>query len=151
MKIILIQDVENLGQAGDIVNVKNGYARNYLFPNKLALFNNKQNSNAISSILKQKEEKDIKERSNLESLIGVLNKTSLKFSLNSGEDGKLFGSVTSQMISDELNSQGLKITKKEIVLDEPIKSIGNHKVNVNLGADLEATVKIKVAELEESK
>tara|TARA_Y100001936_G_C15995665_1_gene624930 strand:+ start:299 stop:754 length:456 start_codon:yes stop_codon:yes gene_type:complete len=151
MKIILIQDVENLGQAGDIVNVKNGYARNYLFPNKLALFNNKQNSNAISSILKQKEEKDIKERSNLESLIGVLNKTSLKFSLNSGEDGKLFGSVTSQMISDELNSQGLKITKKEIVLDEPIKSIGNHKVNVNLGADLDATVKIKVAELEESK
>ena len=151
MKIILIQDVENLGQAGDIVNVKNGYARNYLFPNKLALFNNKQNSNAISSILKQKEEKDIKERSNLESLIGVLNKTSLKFSLNSGEDGKLFGSVTSQMISDELNSQGLKITKKEIVLDEPIKSIGNHKVNVNLGADLEATVKIKVAELEENK
>ena len=151
MKIILIQDVENLGQAGDIVNVKNGYARNYLFPNKLALFNNKQNSNAISSILKQKEEKDIKERSNLESLIGVLNKTSLKFSLNSGEDGKLFGSVTSQMISDELNSQGLKITKKEIVLDEPIKSIGSHKVNVNLGADLEATVKIKVAELEESK
>tara|TARA_Y100001970_G_scaffold126064_1_gene155927 strand:- start:1352 stop:1807 length:456 start_codon:yes stop_codon:yes gene_type:complete len=151
MKIILIQDVENLGQAGDIVNVKNGYARNYLFPNKLALFNNKQNSNAISSILKQKEEKDIKERSNLESLIGVLNKTSLKFSLNSGEDGKLFGSVTSQMISDELNSQGLKITKKEIVLDEPIKSIGNHKVNVNLGADLDATVKIKVSELEESK
>ena len=151
MKIILIQDVENLGQAGDIVNVKNGYARNYLFPNKLALFNNKQNSNAISSILKQKEEKDIKERSNLESLIGVLNKTSLKFSLNSGEDGKLFGSVTSQMISDELNSQGLKITKKEIVLDEPIKSIGNHKVNVNLGADLDATVKIKVAELEENK
>jgi len=148
MKIILIQDVENLGQVGDIVNVKNGYARNYLFPNKLALFNNKQNSNAISSILKQKEEKDIKERSNLESLIGVLNKTSLKFSLNSGEDGKLFGSVTSQMISDELNTQGLKITKKEIVLDEPIKSIGNHKVNINLGADLEATVKIKVAELE---
>ena len=148
MKIILIQDVENLGQVGDIVNVKNGYARNYLFPNKLALFNNKQNSNTISSILKQKEEKDIKERSNLESLIGVLNKTSLKFSLNSGEDGKLFGSVTSQMISDELNAQGLKITKKEIVLDEPIKSIGNHKVNVNLGADLEATVKIKVAELE---
>ena len=151
MKIILIQDVEKLGQAGDIVNVKNGYARNYLFPNKLALFNNKQNSNAISSILKQKEEKDIKERSNLESLIGVLNKTSLKFSLNSGADGILFGSVTSQMISDELNSQGLKITKKEIVLDEPIKSIGNHKVNVNLGADLDATVKIKVAELEESK
>ena len=148
MKIILIQDVENLGQAGDMVNVKNGYARNYLFPNKLALFNNKQNSNAISSLLKQKENKDAKERSNLESLAKVLNKTSLKFSLNSGEDGKLFGSVTSQMISDQLDDEGLKIDKKEIVLEEPIKSIGNHKVAINLGADLEATVKIKVVELE---
>ena len=148
MKIILIQDVENLGQAGDMVNVKNGYARNYLFPNKLALFNNKQNSNAISSLLKQKENKDAKERSNLESLAKVLNKTSLKFSLNSGEDGKLFGSVTSQMISDQLDDEGLKIDKKEIVLEEPIKSIGNHKVVINLGADLEATVKIKVVELE---
>ena len=148
MKIILIQDVENLGQAGDMVNVKNGYARNYLFPNKLALFNNKQNSNAISSLLKQKENKDAKERSNLESLAKVLNKTSLKFSLNSGEDGKLFGSVTSQMISDQLDGEGLKIDKKEIVLEEPIKSIGNHKVVINLGADLEATVKIKVVELE---
>ena len=148
MKIILIQDVENLGQAGDMVNVKNGYARNYLFPNKLALFNNKQNSNAISSLLKQKENKDAKERSNLESLAKVLNKTSLKFSLNSGEDGKIFGSVTSQMISDQLDGEGLKIDKKEIVLEEPIKSIGNHKVAINLGADLEATVKIKVVELE---
>ncbi len=148
MKIILIQDVENLGQAGDIVNVKNGYARNYLFPNKLALFNNKQNSNAISSLLKQKEQKDAKEKTNLESLANVLNKTSLKFSLNSGEDGKLFGSVTSQMISDELSNQGLKISKKEIVLEESIKSVGSHKVIVNLGAELEATVKVKVTELE---
>ena len=148
MKIILIQDVENLGQAGDIINVKNGYARNYLFPNKLALFNNKQNLNSISSLLKQKEQKDAKEKTNLESLVNVLNKTSLKFDLNSGEDGKLFGSVTSQMISDELKNQGLEISKKEIVLDEPIKLIGNHKVNINLGSDFEATVKIKVSELE---
>ena len=148
MKIILIKDVENLGQAGDVVSVKNGYARNYLFPNRLALFNNKQNSNAISSILKQKENKDAKERLNLESLAKVLNKTSLKFSLNSGEDGKLFGSVTSQMISEELENQGLKIDKKEVVLEDPIKSLGNHKVDINLGADLDATVKIKVVDLE---
>ena len=148
MKIILIQDVENLGQAGDIVNVKNGYARNYLFPNKLALFNNKQNLNSISSLLKQKEQKDAKEKTNLESLANVLNKTSLKFSLNSGEDGKLFGSVTSQMISDELNNEGLKISKKEIVLEESIKSLGNHKVTINLGSELEAIVKVKVIELE---
>ena len=148
MKIILIQDVEKLGQAGDVVNVKNGYARNYLIPNKLGLFNSKQNSNAISTLLKQKETKDAKARANLKSLASVLNKTSLKFSLNSGEDGKLFGSVTSQMISDELGAQGLKIDKKEIVLEESIKLLGNHKVTINLGAELEATVKIKVVELE---
>ena len=148
MKIILIQDVEKLGQAGDVVNVKNGYARNYLIPNKLGLFNSKQNSNTISTLLKQKETKDAKARANLKSLASVLNKTSLKFSLNSGEDGKLFGSVTSQMISDELGAKGLKIDKKEIVLEESIKLLGNHKVTINLGAELEATVKIKVVELE---
>ena len=144
MKVVLIQDVENLGKIGDSVNVKNGYARNFLIPQKLALLASKQNLNSINSLLKQQEVKNAKERTNLESLVAVLNKTTLKFSLEAGDEGKLFGSVTSQMISDELNNQGIQIDKKEIDLEDSIKEIGSHKVNINLGNDLTGIVKIKI-------
>tara|TARA_Y100000817_G_scaffold187572_1_gene146572 strand:+ start:139 stop:588 length:450 start_codon:yes stop_codon:yes gene_type:complete len=146
MKVILIQDVDNLGKIGDSVNVKNGYARNFLIPNKLALFANDQNMKSIESMLKQQELKNAKERSNLESLSKVLNKVTLKFELKAGEEGKLFGSVTSQMISDELAKQDLNIDKKEIVLDEPIKELGKHKVSIDLGENLSASIQIKVNE-----
>ena len=146
MKVILIQDVDNLGKIGDSVNVKNGYARNFLIPNKLALFANDQNMKSIESMLKQQELKNAKERSNLESLSKVLNKVTLKFELKAGEEGKLFGSVTSQMISDELAKQDLNIDKKEIVLDEPIKELGKHKVSIDLGENLSASIQIKVDE-----
>ena len=82
MKIILIQDVENLGKIGDSVKVKNGYARNFLIPNKLALFASAKNIELINSMIKQQELKNAKERSNLESLIKVLNKITLKFTKN---------------------------------------------------------------------
>ena len=144
MKVVLIQDVENLGKIGDSVNVKNGYARNFLIPQKLALLASKQNLNSINSLLKQQEVKNAKERTNLESLVAVLNKTTLKFSLEAGDEGKLFGSVTSQMISDELNNQGIQIDKKEIELEDSIKETGSHKVNINLGNDLIGTVKVKI-------
>ena len=146
MKVILIQDVENLGKIGDNVNVKAGYARNFLIPQKLALFSSKQNLNSIQALLKQQEIKNAKEKTNLEALLAVINKTTLKFSLKAGDEGKLFGSVTSQMISDELNNKGLQVSKKEIELIDSIKEIGSHKVNVNLGEDLVATLKIKVNE-----
>ena len=146
MKVILIQDVDNLGKIGDSVNVKNGYARNFLIPNKLALFANDQNMKSIEAMLKQQELKNAKERSNLESLSKVLDKVTLKFELKAGEEGKLFGSVTSQMISDELAKQDLNIDKKEIVLDEPIKELGKHKVSIDLGENLSASIQIKVNE-----
>ena len=146
MKVILIQDVENLGKIGDDVNVKAGYARNFLIPNKLALFANNQNMQSIESMLKQQELKNAKERSNLESLSKVLDKLTLKFDLKAGEEGKLFGSVTSQMISDELANQGLTVDKKEIVLEDSIKELGSHKVDINLGENLSATIKVKVNE-----
>ena len=146
MKVILIQDVDNLGKIGDSVNVKNGYARNFLIPNKLALFANDQNMKSIESMLKQQELKNAKERSNLESLSKVLDKVTLKFELKAGEEGKLFGSVTSQMISDELAKQDLNVDKKEVVLDEPIKELGKHKVSIDLGENLLASIQIKVNE-----
>ena len=93
MKVVLIQDVENLGKIGDSVNVKNGYARNFLIPQKLALLASKQNLNSINSLLKQQEVKNAKERTNLESLVAVLNKTTLKFSLEAADERKLFRSL----------------------------------------------------------
>ena len=146
MKVILIQDVSNLGKIGDSVNVKNGYARNFLIPNKLALFANDQNMKSIESMLEQQELKNAKERSNLESLAKILDKVTLKFELKAGEEGKLFGSVTSQMISHELERQDLNVDKKEIILDEPIKEIGKHKVNIHLGENLSASIQVKVSE-----
>ena len=144
MKIILIQDVESLGKIGESVNVKPGYARNFLIPNKLALSATEENLKSIEGMLKQQELKNAKERSNLESLVKVLDKVTLKFDLKAGEEGKLFGSVTSQMISDELSNQGLNVNKKEIVLEDSIKELGSHKVSINLGEDLSATIKVKV-------
>jgi large subunit ribosomal protein L9 len=146
MKVILIQDVDNLGKIGDSVNVKNGYARNFLIPKKLALFANNQNMKSIESMIKQQELKNAKERSNLESLAKVIDKVTLKFELKAGEEGKLFGSVTSQMISDELAKQDLSVDKREIILEDPIKELGKHKVDVNLGGNLSASIQVKVTE-----
>ena len=145
MKVILIQDVENLGKVGQSVNVKAGFARNYLVPKKLALFATDQNMKSIESMIKQQEIKQAKERSNLESLAKILDKLTLKFELKAGEEGKLFGSVTSPMISEELAVQKLDVNKKEIVLDEPIKELGSHKVTVDLGEGISASIKIKVS------
>ena len=145
MKIILLQSYENLGKVGDIVNVKPGFARNYLIPNRIGSLATKQNIKSLELFLKSQELKEAKNRVNLEALSKKLNSLTLKFSVNAGEDDKMFGSVTSQMIADELEKQEYIIDKKEIVLEEPIKSLGNHKVEINLGYELETKIKIKVS------
>ena len=145
MKIILLQTHENLGNVGDIVNVKPGYARNYLFPNRIASAATKQNIKSLEAYLKAQEIKEAKNRVNLEILSKKLNTLTLKFEVQVGEDEKLFGSITSQMISDELSEQGYTIDKKEINLEDPIKALGNYKVAIDLGYDLETKVKIKVS------
>lgn len=145
MKIILLQTQENLGKVGEIVNVKPGYARNYLFPNRIASAATKQNIKSLEVFLKAQESKEAKNRTNLEALSKKLNKLTLKFDVQVGEDEKLFGSVTTQMISDELAGQGYTIDKKEINLEEPIKSLGNYKIEIDLGYELDTKIKIKVS------
>ena len=144
MKIILLKTHEKLGSVGDIVNVKPGYARNFLFPNEIAAVASAANKKKLDSFLKAQELKEAKERTNMDLLYKQLNKLTLKFSLESGDDDKLFGSVTSQMIIEELSSQGFNIDKKEIEIDDSIKTLGNHFIHINLGYDLKAKVKIKV-------
>ena len=145
MKIILLKTQENLGKVGAIVNVKPGYARNYLFPNRIASAATKQNIKSLEVFLKAQESKEAKNRTNLEALSKKLNKLTLKFDVQVGEDEKLFGSVTTQMISDELAEQGYTIDKKEINLEEPIKSLGNYKIEIDLGYELDTKIKIKVS------
>jgi len=145
MKIILLQSHDNLGKVGDIVNVKPGFARNYLIPNRIGSLATKQNIKSLELFLKSQELKEAKNRVNLEALSKKLNSLTLKFSVNTGEDDKMFGSVTSQMIADELGKQEYVVDKKEIILEEPIKSLGNHKVEINLGYELETKIKVKVS------
>ena len=144
MKILLSQDVENLGQMGDIVNVKDGYARNYLIPQRKAIPATEQNILSIQAAAEKRKEQEAKKRADLNALAERLNKLTVKFTLKAGEDDKLFGSVTSQMIVDAVNSKGYELKKKEIVLLEPIKNVGNHFVNVKLGQEEESRIKIKV-------
>ena len=142
MKVILLQSNEHLGEIGEIVNVKAGYARNFLIPNKMASIATEENIAYFKKWIES--EKEAKTRANIELLAKQLDKMTLKFTLKAGENDKLFGSVTSQMISDEIEKLGYSVDKKEIVLDESLKEIGNHFVHVNLGEDLKPKVKIKI-------
>ena len=144
MKVILNIGIDGLGTEGEIVSVKDGYARNYLIPRGMAKSATKINVEAIKKEIEQRQIQEAKTRENLESLIKQLNKVSLKFELKAGEDDKLFGSVTSQMIADAIYDKGYKIDKKEIITPEPIKSLGKTFVMIRLGSELEAKVKIKV-------
>ena len=147
MKIILLKSHDNLGNVGEIINVKSGFARNYLIPNKIGSPATEQNIKSLESFLKAQEIKEAKNRTNLEALSKKLNSLTLKFDVQAGEDDKLFGSVTSQMISDSLQEKGFNILKKEIVVVEPIKFLGEHIVMIDLHKDIDAKVKIMVSAL----
>ena len=145
MKVILNQTIDGLGNEGDIVAVKDGFARNYLFPRGIA--KNATNANIIS-IQKEIDNRKIKEaktRENLEALTMQLDKLSLKFEMKTGDDDRLFGSVTSQMISDAITEKGYTVDKKEIEISEPIKHVGKYFVHVKLSPELDAKIKVKVA------
>ena len=144
MKIILNQEIEGLGEEGQIVSVKDGFARNYLIPRGLAKNATTKNIMFIQKEIEDRQKHEAKTRENLEALTTQLNKLSLKFTLKSGEDDRLFGSVTSQMISEAILEKGYSVDKKEIEISEPIKSLGKFIVLVKLGQELEAKIKIKV-------
>ena len=144
MKVILLKTNEYLGEIGKVVNVKAGYARNYLIPQKIATVATKENILYYTQWIENQKIKEAKSRENIQLLAKQLDKMTLKFSLKAGDNDKLFGSVTSQMISDEIEKEGYSVDKKEIILDDSLKEIGNHFVHVNLGEDLKPKIKIKI-------
>lgn len=144
MKIILKETIDNLGKAGDIINVKPGYGRNYLIPQGFGMIATPSAIEAIRKSIEQKAMKDAKSKESLELISNKLNSVKLNFTLKAGEDDKLFGSLTTQMISDELESNGYKVDKKYINLEESIKSLGNYFALIDFGDDVTAKVKLKV-------
>ena len=145
MKVILNQMIDGLGGEGDIVAVKDGFARNYLFPRGIAKNATKANIVAIQKEIDERKIREAKTRDNLEALTIQLDKLSLKFEMKTGDDDRLFGSVTAQMISEAITEKGYTVDKKEIEIPEPIKHIGKYFVHVKLGPELDAKIKVKVA------
>jgi len=144
MKIILKQSVDNLGGEGEILEVKAGYGRNYLIPKGWAKQATKVNIAATEKEIDARLKKEAKTRDNLEALGKQLDKISLKFELKAGEEGKLFGSVTSQMIVDGIAEKGYTVNKKEIEIEESINHVGKYFVDVNLGHGFSGRLKLKV-------
>ena len=145
MKIILTQSVETLGNAGDIVNVKPGYGRNYLIPRGLGVLATPSMVRATKQDIERKVIKEAKSKDNLQIIADKLNTVKLTFSLKAGEDDKLFVSVTSSMIAEEIINNGYSLDKKDIIIEDSIKTIGNHFVNIRLSAEINAKIKIKVS------
>jgi len=130
MKVILKEDVQNLGQQGDVVEVKPGYARNYLMPQKLAILFTKQQKKSIEEAQRVEERKLEREKDQLESVLKQVEDLSLSLKMQSEEDSKLFGSVTKLDIVKLLEENGITIDKKYVDLSSPIKTLGEHKVNI---------------------
>jgi large subunit ribosomal protein L9 len=144
MKVILRQEHEKLGKVGDIVDVKDGYARNFLIPKNLAYPANAGNVRALEEEKKQAAQRASKEIKSSERLASELEKVSITLQMKVGEDDKLYGSVTSQMIADTLKDKGFTIDKRVIELEEPIKALGIYNVPIRLQHNVVGKVKVWV-------
>jgi large subunit ribosomal protein L9 len=144
MEVILRQSVENLGNPGDVVKVKNGYARNYLLPRGLAFEATSGNLKRIQQERERLEAAENDRRGSAQNLATTLEQVSLTFSARVGEEGKLFGSVTAADIAQQLAAQGFEIEKRQIDLHEPIKSLGVYRVPVRLHADVKPEIRVWV-------
>lgn len=148
MKVILQKDVKDIGKVGDLVNVSQGFARNFLFPRKLALEATEKKINEWNHLKRVAEAKKKKAMAERQELLKKVSGTTVKFKMTTGADSdKLFGSVTTTDISKELEKAGFQVDKRDIVLIEAIKVLGQHKATVRYGEGLEATISILVERL----
>ena len=148
MKVILFEDIDNLGSAGEIVNVKDGYARNYLIPKKLAISATPSNLRALQSQKKVFEKKAKEKATDAMSIKEKIDGKSFKIAVKVGESDKLFGSVTSQNIEEILKQEGINISHRDVKLDEPIKELGVYNITIKLHPDVEANFKLWVVKEE---
>ena len=148
MKVILLQDVKGKGKRGQMVEVSDGYARNFLLPKKLAQEATTDNVNTMRMTDKANAEKRQKEREEAFAISQKLKEVTVIVKAKGGGAGRLFGSVTTQEIADALKKQeGIALDKRKIVLDEQIKTVGTYSVKCKLGYEITAELKIKIEEL----
>jgi len=144
MKIILREDIERLGSAGDVVTVKDGYARNYLIPRKLVYLATEANLHVWESEKRKRLARAAKETQEAEVLKAALAEVSLVVPMQVGEEGRLFGSVTNRVVGDALKEKGFDIDHRHIVIEEPIRVQGVHDVTIRLAHGVVATVRVEV-------
>lgn len=144
MKVILISDVDALGSAGEVVEVKDGYARNFLMPRSMALIANERNRAVYESVRQQREVQRTREASEAETLANTLNEVSCNVAVTAGEGDRIFGSVTPQHIATALNELGFDIDRRAVELKEPIRALGVYDVSIRLSAGFKASVKVWV-------
>ena len=147
MKVILQQDVRGQGKKGQLVEISDGYARNFLLPRKLAVPATAENINTMKLQEKARQAQMAAEKAEAQALAEKLQGIQVKLAAKAGEGGRLFGAVTSKEIAEALSAQfGLNITKTKLVLDEPIKACGGYQIKAKLGYEIMGTVKVMVVE-----
>ena len=144
VQIILMKDVDNLGETGDVVDVKPGFARNFLLPQGMALEATPANLRRFEEERDHLVDRSTRELDKASALAAEIEAQSLNFSVKAGEDGRLFGSVTTSDIANGLAEQGVKVDRHLIQLDEPIKQLGTYKVTVRLSANIQPEVTVWV-------
>lgn len=149
MKVILKQDVENVGRKGDVINVSPGYGRNYLIPKKLALQVTASNRKMIAIEQQALKKKVEQERLSYQELIQKLNQVTLSFARKAGEKDHIFGSVSVSDVKEGLDKLGFDIDKKKIAMDEPLKRLGNYMVPIKVFHDDKAEIKVAVVKEDE--
>ena len=147
MEVILIQDVANLGYKNDIVKVKDGYGRNYLIPNKMAIIANDSNRKQLAENLKQQAKKMAQMLADAQALAEKLAALTITVAVKANEDGKIFGTVTTAQIAEAIEAQGLNVDKKIITVDA-VKELGEHVAYARLHREVKAEIKLNVVAAE---
>jgi large subunit ribosomal protein L9 len=142
VKVILTQTIDKLGNMGDVVDVKDGYARNYLFPKNLAKEATSGNMKGLEGLKKKQAAIEAKKIADAKAIGDKISSLSVTMTVEAGEEDKLFGSVTTDMIATALEAEGVKIDKKDIVLDEPIKKLGSYQVVVKVIPEVKANLRV---------
>lgn len=149
MKIILREDLKKLGKCGEVVEVKDGFARNYLIPKNLAIPATKGNLKAIEEVVRQKKLRDNKSLRKDQRLKADIEKISVTAEVAVGEEDKVFGSVTTQQIAELMKEKGFVIDRHQIELDEPLKALGVYTIPIKISSDVQANLKLWVVKKEE--